>query len=150
MTNTASSGFDALLATELAPVIEKYALRVKPHDASEAFLIGKGYVLDFAADREGVELTYIARDQKKQLMSYTLRPLIMQRFKPEDRAAYGNPQTIHEQWIASLRVFAVGLQLRCADVLSGERSWLRADQWLLGPPTVKVRQALEIELDATG
>lgn len=136
----------SMLAAKLSALIEEYGLKVVGVDAAEALVVGVNYALQFSADRDGLDVTYIERDRHGQLSAYTLRPLVMQRFTQEDRMHYGSPGTIKERLMASLNVYASGLANRCRDVLSGEKSWLKRDSWSSGSPGAVTQQILQNEL----
>lgn len=136
----------SLLAAKFGPLIEEYRLRVIRIDDAEALVVGSNYALRFAADRDSLDVTYIERDNRAQLAAYTLRPLVMQRFTPEDRANYGHPATMKDRLLASLSVYASGLANRCRDVLSGDKSWLRRDSWSEAKPASTIDQILQSEL----
>ena len=137
----------SMLAAKLSASIEEFDLKVVRIDATEALLIGANYALQFSADRDGIEsLMYIERGRRGQLSAYTLRPLIAQRFTQEDSARYGNPETIKERLLASLSVYASGLESRCRDVLGGEKSWLKRDSWGAGSLGAATQEILQSEL----
>ena len=119
----------SLLAVKLRAVIEEYRLKVFRIDDDEALLVGSTYALRFAADRDSLDVAYIDRNGRSGLSIYTLRPLVMQRFTPEDRASFGHPMTMKDRLLASLSVYASGLASRCRDVLSGDKSWLGRESW---------------------
>ena len=136
-----------MLVAKLQPTIEEYQLKVIRIDDEEALVVGSTYALHFAvADRDGLDVSYIERDQRSQLLAYTLRPLVMERFTPEDRAHYGNPTTMKERVGASVNVYASGLANRCRDVLSGDKSWLKRDSWGAGRLSAEVEKVLVGEL----
>jgi hypothetical protein len=136
----------SLLAVKLESVIEEYRLKVIRVDDEEALVVGSNYALRFAADRDSFDVAYIDRNGRCGLAVYTLRPLVMQRFTPEDRANYDHPVTVKERLLASLNVYASGLANRCRDVLSGDKSWLRRDSWGEGSPSPAIEQLLQGEL----
>lgn len=136
----------SLLAVKLRPVIEEYRLRVVRVDDAEALVVGLNYALRFSADRDSLDVTYIERDHRSKLAAYTLRPLVMRRFTPEDRANYGHPATVKDRLLASLSVYASGLANRCRDVLSGDKSWLRRDSWNEENPAPMIAQLLQGQL----
>jgi hypothetical protein len=143
MTGNENIDLGALAAEELARLVGEYGLRLISLDSYEVFLMGPGYVLDFAADREGVELSYIECGDKGQLTAYTMRPLIMKRFRPEDRENFGSPITLRDRWAAALRVYAAGLRNRCQDVLKGERGWINRSEWRIENPSAKLQEAIK-------
>lgn len=130
------------LAVTLRPVLDQHHLVVVSVDAFEALLIGRQYALHFTADRDGLDASYIERNEHGQLDAFTLRPLVMQRFTPVDRAHYGSPTTVDERIAASVRVYASGLGNRCQDVLGGEKSWLQRTAWRASKPNALVERAL--------
>ena len=132
-----------MLRVAFESLIEKYDLKVVSVDDSEALVVGQKYALRFATDRDALNVTYLERNSHGQISAYTLRPLVMQKFMPEDRAAYGNPITIEEKLSASLNVYASGLEKRCQDLLRGDKSWLRND-WE-DVASVVTKRALENE-----
>ncbi|MHB1059897.1 MAG: hypothetical protein ACYC0F_18645 [Rhodanobacter sp.] len=136
----------SLLAVKLGPVIEEYRLKIIRVDDEEALVVGSNYALRFAADRDSLDVAYIERNSRSRLTAYTLRPLVMQRFTPEDRANYGHPMTVKDRLLASLSVYASGLANRCRDVLSGDKSWLRRDGWSEESPSSAIEQLLQDEL----
>jgi hypothetical protein len=136
----------SLLAVKLGPVIEEYRLKVIRVDDEEALVVGSNYALQFSADRDSLDVAYIERNSRSRLAAYTLRPLVMQRFTPEDRANYGHPVTVKDRLLASLSVYASGLANRCRDVLSGDKSWLRRDSWSEESPSPVIEQLLHGEL----
>jgi hypothetical protein len=136
----------SMLTSKLSALIKEYGLKVVRVDATEALLVGSSYALQFSADRDGLEVIYIERDCYGQLTAYTLRPLVMQRFTQEDRMGYGSPITIKERLLASVSVYASGLENRCKDVLMGEKSWLKRDSWNSGNLSPITQKFLENEL----
>lgn len=146
MSTTIKDDLASLLAVKLGAVIEEYRLRIIRVDDAEALVVGSNYALRFAADRDSLDVTYIERDRRSQLAAYTLRPLVMQRFTPEDRAYYGHPATMKDRLLASLSVYSSGLANRCRDVLGGDKSWLRRDSWSEAKPTPAIEQLLQSEL----
>ena len=129
----------SMLAVKLGAVIEEYRLNVIRVDDEDALVVGPNYALRFSADRDSLDVTYIDRDRRSQFAAYTLRPLVMQRFTPEDRANYGRPMTVKDRLLASLSVYASGLANRCRDILGGDKSWLKRDSWAEGglPPAIE-------------
>lgn len=123
-------------------LIRDYGLRFVSVDAMEAVLIGKGFALDFTAGLDGIEVVYVDLEAGSAPPTYTMRPLVMERFTPADRACYGNPSTFDERIASSLAVYASGLANWCQDVLSGDRSWLRREVWAVGPASESLREAV--------
>ncbi|MFS8372610.1 hypothetical protein JH314_09240 [Xanthomonas campestris] len=137
--------FAKILNVKLNSIIKKYNLKVVGVDNSEALVVGSSYALQFFSERDQVEVMYIDYDKRGGFSSYTLRPLVMQRFTKDDRFSYGNPETPGEKIIASLNVYAAGLENRCCDVLSGEKSWLRREEWTSGFPAASTQAILKHE-----
>lgn len=146
MTATTHRDFTYWLSATFAPIINEYHLKVIGINACEALVIGPNYALLVGADRDGVEVEYIDRDQRHQLAVYGLRSLTMERFTPEDRSNYGQPSTKEERLVASLNVYAAGLANRCRDVLSGDKSWLKRDRWQGLKLNSSIEQILSREL----
>lgn len=132
-----------LLTVELGPLNDGFRMKVVRVSETEALLVGSGYALRFSADRDGLELSYIERTGREQLASYTLRPLVMQRFTPSDRAGYSDQALLEGRLVASVRVYASGLVNRCCDVLAGDKAWLRRDGWREADPSLAVERALQ-------
>lgn len=135
----------SMLAVSLGSLIKEFGLKVIRLDDVEALLVSQSYALNFAADRDGLDVMYIERDRHGQLAAYTLRPLVLERFTQEDRVRYGSPTMMKERLIASLNVYASGLGNRCRDVLSGDKSWLKRDSWSAGKPSAAAERALQNE-----
>lgn len=107
-------------------VASKHGLAIKPVDESEVLLLGEGFSIAIAYDRDGVEVNYI-EDTGRGLRSHRLTNFLgTQRFTADDRAHYGSPATGADRILASMRVFASGLEHRCEDILSGDKTWLIA------------------------
>lgn len=146
MSTATSDDLISLLAAKLRSLIEEYKLKVIRVDDEEVLVVGSNYALRFSADRDSLDVAYIDRNGRSGLAVYTLRPLAMQRFMPEDRANYGNPVTVKDRLLASLSVYASGLSNRCRDVLGGDKSWLKRDSWSEGSPSVAIEQLLKGKL----
>jgi hypothetical protein len=129
-----SESAELLVKRILETVIQRYRLAVVAPDDSEVFLVGSDFALWFAFDREGITAAYLDIRVDQSVSAYTLRPLTLSRFTPSDREVYGNPQTPRDVIVASLNVYAIGLIRHCDDVLSGDKSWLRRDDWKTVPP----------------
>lgn len=136
----------SLLTAKLRSVIEEFRLKIIRVDDEEALVVGSNYALRFSADRDSLDVAYIERNNRSRLTAYTLRPLVMQRFTPDDRANYGHPMTVKDRLLASLSVYASGLANRCRDVLSGDKSWLKRDSWCEENPSPAIEQLLQGEL----
>ena len=126
---TTKSDLASMLADKMAVSLREYQLDVVGLNAAEALIVGSDYALRFSGDREGLDVSYIERSEGESFVAYTLRPLVMQRFTPQDRANYGSPHSPEQRLAASVSVYAAGLANRCADLLSGDRSWLKGDLW---------------------
>jgi len=146
MSTTIRDDLTSLLTVKLRSVIEEYRLKVIRVDDEEALVVGSSYALRFSADRDSLDVAYIERNSRSKLTAYTLRPLVMQRFTPEDRANYGHPVTLKDRLLASLSVYASGLANSCRDILSGDKSWLRRDSWSEENPSPAIEQLLQGEL----
>ncbi len=135
-----------LLAEKMRPVIDEYQLKIIRVDGGEALIVSPNYALRFIFDRDSVDISYIDRDSRSRLNSYTLRPLFLQRLTPEDSARYGYPKEMGSRLLASLCVYASVLSSKCRDVLGGDKSWLKRDAWLEGNITHSIERLLEDEL----
>jgi hypothetical protein len=146
MSENSKYDLSSLLAVKFGALIDEYRLKIIRVDDVEALVVGPNYALRFAADRDSLDVTYIERDHRSRLAAYTFRPIVIQRFTPEDRASYGHPTTIKDRLIGSLSVYAAGLANRCRDVLGGDKSWLRRNSWSEAKPAPAIEQLLQGEL----
>jgi hypothetical protein len=135
----------SMLTDKMRSVLSEYQLKVIPIDDEEALIVGRNYALHFSADRDGVEVSYIDHDKQYGLTEYAFRPLVMQRFTKEDRNHYGNPVTILERINSGISVYASGLVNSCRDVLSGDKSWIKRDIWVIGKPSEEIERVLLME-----
>jgi hypothetical protein len=109
-----------------ADLISRHRLTVVGVDDSEILLLGKTFSLSIAFDREGLDVCYIDQTNLGYL-SYRLSTYLgAHRFTTDDRAQYGQPATVQDRILASLRVYASGLGQRCDDILRGDKAWLAA------------------------
>jgi hypothetical protein len=117
------------LTETLQPALERFEVRLLRADATEAIFLGPTFALHLFTFRDDVDLFYVERGADSKLLEYALRPLVMERFTPEDNAIYGDPVTTREVLAAGLAVFASGLANRCQDLLRGEKGWIKRDAW---------------------
>ena len=117
-----------LITEMMGELIYKYDLTLVPYDKEEAYLVGSNFGLRFVAEWEGVDLTYIAQNGKGGWSEYYPRVLLENRFKPQDRLAYGQPQCRAAIRAASLRVHASAITREFDDVLRGDQKWLNKER----------------------
>lgn len=142
--------FDFLLEVQqhFGALISRFGLQVMSVDDSETLLVGDGFALSIAYDRDGLDVSYIERSRSDWLSYRLTNFLSAQRFTPDDRLLYGQPASGADRVTASMRVFASGLVNRCADILSGDKAWLAtlkkrdAILWSGMPPPPKVAALL--------
>jgi len=129
-------------------LISRFGLHVMSVDDSECLLVGDGFALSIAYDRDGLDVSYIERTRGDWLSYRLTNFLSAQRFTPDDRSLYGQPASGVDRIRASIRVFASGLENRCADILSGDKAWLMTlkkhdvGSWGGMPPSAKVTTLL--------
>lgn len=118
--------FRAEAKSQFSRVASKYGLAIERVDDSEILLLRDGLAISIAYDREGIEVSYID-GVEGNLRAYRLTNFLgTQRFNEDDRAHYGSPVTGVDRIMASMRVFASGLEHRCEDILTGDKAWLMA------------------------
>jgi hypothetical protein len=142
MRTGADEDLASMLSYKLATIISDFKMKVGRVDDFEAVLVADEYSLLFSFDREGVDVKYVDTSLNGDLLVYTLRSVVMERFTADDRAHYGKPQTMNERILASLSVYSSGLSNTCRDVLAGDKGWLKRDRWLVGSPSAAVASAI--------
>lgn len=132
MTKPASlPGWAREIEGKFASAIAEFGLRVVAFDDEQAFLIGTNFILDIAAERDGVEIDYLERAADGELHAYSLRHLLKARFSPRDRDAHlkhGEPMGVAARRSASLDYYVSITTERCRDLLAGDKSWLDRDR----------------------
>jgi hypothetical protein len=119
--------FDFLVEVQQSfrAIISRFGFHVVAVNNRECLLVDDGFALSIYYDREGVDVNYIERVKNDWKLYRISGLLVLQRFTQEDSAQYGPPAFgIVDRTRASLRVFASGLENRCADILSGDQAWL--------------------------
>lgn len=107
-----------------AGVVRKFGLKFIPVDDTEFLLAGSDFAVSIAYDRDGLDVNYIDKTRSGP-QSYRLTNFLSsQKFTSEDRLLYGQPITGVDRIMASMRVFASGLENRCPDILNGGKAWL--------------------------
>ena len=150
MSLEARDDLSVMLHQRLSREIAEFGLRWKRVTPAEVLLIGQTFALDFGADRDGVDVSYLERTAAGQLAAYTLRFVEKERFTAADRVLFGSPDSLLDRRKASLDGLLSGLSNHCRDILSGDKSWLDRDAWRTVRPSDPVIAALAGELAPGG
>lgn len=102
-----------------------FGLRVVPLTPTDLALVGDTYAILLSAGLDDVDVTYVEMMPSGQLAAYNVGTWIGRRFLPQDRVLFGAPEGRAAYVRSALRVVASGLAHRCADILRGDRTWLR-------------------------
>lgn len=92
---------------------------------TDVALVGDTYAILLSAGLDDVDVTYVEISPDGRLDAYNIGTWIGRRFLPADRVLFDAPVGRAEYVRAALRVVASGLVNRCADILGGDRTWLR-------------------------
>lgn len=126
--NAGRVGLSDVISEIMGELINKYDLTLVDYDDEEANLMGGNFGLRFFAAREGVDMTYIAPNEKGRWSVYYPRVLFDNRFKDQDRLKYGHPQGRAGRMAGSIRIYASAIAREFDDVLRGDQRWLNRER----------------------
>lgn len=121
-----NEGFRDNALALFSDVAECYQLQVVHLSDGSMALVGSGFAIHLADDREAAVIDYLKYDEKKNnILSFPLTiPEIISRFTEKDLAQAIDSDSYDLLVLSDLRVFSSGLKNCCQDVLSGDESWL--------------------------
>lgn len=112
----------------LDAAINLHRLRFVRRAPDEVALVGDAFALVLAEAVDDVAVTYVVRDDAGRPIAFDIGTWIGHRFTPAERALYGSPASRPARARAALRVVAAGLTRHFADLLDGDREWLRRER----------------------
>jgi hypothetical protein len=109
-------------------IIKKYNFSKIIYNEESIFLVSKEFALIIYVNLEGIDIYYVMPKSKHELVEYRISNFVQSKFTEEDREYYGMPSTNEERIFAELKVLASGLVNNWADLLSGDKTWLKKYQ----------------------
>lgn len=116
--------FQTAVTIEMAGLFDRFQLYPLPVGFREVWLVGDGFAIAVVQDGDGIRLYYIDINID-ELRRYDVTNTVALQFSATDRELYGEPVGIEDRVTATLRVYASGLIVHWAGMLSGDRGWLQ-------------------------
>lgn len=123
-------------------IVQTYNFVLVPADDTKVCLFNSRFGLMLYISYDGVNISYITKKDNGEYVIYWLMFFLNKKFDEIDREQYGKTATINEDYYASFRVLASGLQRHWSNILEGDKSWIQDyldqgyDEEVLNAPTL--------------